>query len=258
MLLPWPTSHHDHRALAPVGPDGVIHHAPDAELADAVHAVERLGRAAQVDRVPRPMDTDERPSAPFWADLVANRNPAPTTVPTTPAAGTSSDEETARTGGVDLIISSVHPEQSGGGSADLVALYAARRLRVGGILAVLTHSDWTTGQLSDPTSAVVTAGQNADLLYLQHIVALHAPVRDGRFQLSDDHRADTPARHRAEMRGLPAPHHRIHSDVLVFAQPQSPVGSREVTQFQDEPTGGLTRSSGTERSVRGEEAGASS
>ncbi|MFJ8813815.1 hypothetical protein [Amycolatopsis thermoflava] len=250
MMLPWPTPHHDHPALAPVGPDGVIHHAPDAELADAVHAVERLGRAAQIDRVPRPSDTGETPSAPFWADLIANRDPTPAT----PASG----EETGRTGSVDLIISSVHPEQSGGGSADLVALYAARRLRVGGILAVLTHSDWTTGQLSDPTSAVVTAGQNADLLYLQHIVALHAPVRHGRFHLSDDHRADTRARHRAEVRGLPAPHHRIHSDVLVFAQPQSPVGSGELKGLQDEPTGGLPRSSGAGRPVREELGEASS
>lgn len=81
---------------------------------------------------------------------------------------------------------------------------------------------------------MVTAGQNADLLYLQHIVALHTPVRDGRFHLADAH-PDVPsggvrgdrdtddndarARHRASVRGLPAPHRRIHSDVLVFAQP---------------------------------------
>jgi hypothetical protein len=30
------------------------------------------------------------------------------------------------------------------------------------------------------------------------------------------------ARHHAPERGLPAPHRRIHSDVLVFAQPRDP------------------------------------
>jgi hypothetical protein len=95
---------------------------------------------------------------------------------------------------------------------------------------VLTHCDWTSGELTDPTGAVVAAGQNADLLYLQHIVALHTPVRDGEFHFADGHSdgvhgdrdtddGDARARHRASVRGLPAPHRRIHSDVLVFAQP---------------------------------------
>lgn len=86
---------------------------------------------------------------------------------------------------------------------------AAHLLRVAGALVVLTHCDWTSGELDDPTGAVVAAGQNLDLLYLQHIVALHAPVRNGRLQ------------------PLPAPdtpddgaHQRVHSDVLVFVQPR--------------------------------------
>jgi hypothetical protein len=109
-------------------------------------------------------------------------------------------------------------------------------LRVGGILVVLTRCDWPQGELIDPTGAVVASAQNADLLYLQHIVALHMPVRDGRFapeSPTDADRAITSATavqqaraaHRAALRGLPTPHRRIHSDVLVFAQPQSPVGS---------------------------------
>jgi hypothetical protein len=78
--------------------------------------------------------------------------------------------------------------------------------------------------LIDPTGTVVASAQNADLLYLQHIVALHAPVRGGRFVVELDGPAaeDEPrARHRAAVRGLPTPHRRIHSDVLIFAQPHT-------------------------------------
>jgi hypothetical protein len=76
--------------------------------------------------------------------------------------------------------------------------------------------------LVDPCGPVVASAQNADLLYLQHIVALHTPVRDGAFTTELDSPAteeDARARHRAQVRGLPTPHRRIHSDVLVFAQP---------------------------------------
>src|SRR5207302_271577 len=74
--------------------------------------------------------------------------------------------------------------------------------------------------------AVVASAQNADLLYLQHIVALHVPVPGGRFATelltaADGSAVQKQARavHRAAVRGRPAPHRRIHSDVLVFAQP---------------------------------------
>ncbi|WP_158853151.1 hypothetical protein [Saccharothrix deserti] len=241
VLLAWPTPNRDRPRLAPVRGDsaikGVIDHAPgtesDPELADAVAAVERLDRAARVERVPVDPTASGPASRPFWADLVGGSGPVPATVPTTPADAVDVPAPDAATGtfdGADLIVTSLPPEHSGDHGTDLVALFAARLLRIGGILAVLTHCDWTTGELTDPTGAVVTAGQNADLLYLQHIVALHAPVRDGRFHLADDHPADDAApdpddgdealaRHRALVRGLPAPHRRIHSDVLVFAQP---------------------------------------
>ena len=68
----------------------------------------------------------------------------------------------------------------------------------------------------------MAAAQNADLLYLQHIIALHTPVRGGRFTTALDNPADegeARSRHHAAGRGLPAPHRRIHSDVLAFAQP---------------------------------------
>ncbi|ANZ42560.1 hypothetical protein BBK82_07630 [Lentzea guizhouensis] len=241
VLLDWPTHERTRPTLGVVGADGVIDHAPsaepDPELADTIAVVERLGRAARVERIPVDPTSTGPASRPFWADLVGGVDLAPRTIPTAPEAtvavpvpGIATNPSDA----ADLIVASLPPHLSGNQSADLVALYAARRLRVGGTLVVLTHCDWTSGELTDPTGAVVTAGQNADLLYLQHIVALHAPVRDGRFHLadtqSDDHLdgafggrdtadADARARHRAVVRGLPAPHRRIHSDVLVFAQP---------------------------------------
>ncbi|MEU0514538.1 MULTISPECIES: hypothetical protein [Amycolatopsis] len=108
-------------------------------------------------------------------------------------------------------------------SLEELALLAADRLRCGGTLAVYTHSDWTEGRLVDPTGLIVAAAQHADLLYLQHIVTMHTPARDGRL-----HAAPMPstaaeyarAKHRATARGLPAPHLRANGDVLVFAQPR--------------------------------------
>ena len=267
VLLAWPTPQRGAR-LAEVGSDGVIGHAPgtepDPELADAVNAVDDLGRTGRVERVPADPTATGPASRPFWADLVGDSNPVPATVPAahevTVERSTPGGSQVASEG-ADLIIASLRPEHSGGRRADLVALLAARLLRVGGILVVLTHCDWTTGELTDPTGAVVTAGQNADLLYLQHIIALHTPVRDGRFQVTDEHPgndsgdgAQARTRHRVQARGLPAPHQRIHSDVLVFAQPQSPAGSRELSGFQPEPTGGLPRSLGERSWVRDEPA----
>lgn len=241
VLLAWPTPERARRALGVIGANGVIDHAPgtepDPELADTIAVVEHLGRTPRVERIPVNPTSVGPASRPFWADLVGGANHAPMTIPSAPEVTVAvpvADAATDLGDGADLIVASLPPRLSGDYSADLVALYAARRLRVGGILVVLTHCDWTSGELTDPTGAVVTAGQNADLLYLQHVVALHAPVRDGRFDLTDvrsegqsdgvhgDRQADdgdARARHRASVRGLPAPHRRIHSDVLVFAQP---------------------------------------
>jgi hypothetical protein len=198
-------------------------------VADALTAVERLHRTARVVHVPVDPTATGPGSRPFWADHVGT--------PDGPPATLSSPSRSDLSGGVldgaetapadtDLIITSLRPEHGGDHTSDLVALVAARLLGVGGILAVITHSHWPAGELIDPTGAVVAAAQNADLLYLQDIVALHAPVREGRFaveSLTERGGAATEdegrARHRAAVRGLAAPHRRIHSDVLVFAQP---------------------------------------
>ncbi|MGW5053978.1 hypothetical protein [Actinokineospora sp. NPDC004072] len=223
------TPEHTHRTLRAVRDDGVVDRAPgteqDVELVDAVAAVERLDRAVRVEHVPvDPVGTGPG-SRPFRTNPSTGRGAIP-------ALAEAASEEVAPDlssmgfDGVDLIVTSLPPWLCGDRSVDLVALHAARRLRIGGILAVLTHCDWTRGELTDPTGAVVAAGQNADLLYLQHIVALHAPVRDGSFHLPHTPTAGggeaeeaARARHRAQVRGLPVPHRRIHSDVLVFVQP---------------------------------------
>ncbi len=237
VLLTWPTPNHTRPTLTTVGTDGVVDHAPDTEpdpeLGDAVAAVERLDRTAHVEHVPVDPSATGPASRPFWADLIGSPDAAPVARSAAPAATVDVVTPGTVTGSfddADLIVTSLLPHRCGDHGADLVALYAAQRLRVGGTLVVLTHCDWTTGELTDPTGAIVTAGQNADLLYLQHIVALHAPIRDGHFHLADTHPDDNSGdgdagaveargRHRAAVRGLPAPHRRIHSDVLVFAQP---------------------------------------
>ncbi|MBV9163801.1 MAG: hypothetical protein JO281_20125 [Pseudonocardiales bacterium] len=112
-----------------------------------------------------------------------------------------------------MVITSLHSGHSGDRTSDQVALAAARWLRTGGVLAVLTNSDWPQGQLIDPTGAVVTAAQNADLLYLQHIVLVHAPVHDGEFLIEPETTT------RAPQHGQTATHRRIHTDLLIFAQP---------------------------------------
>jgi hypothetical protein len=222
------------RRLGVVDAHGVIEHAPgtdqdgdhDAEVADALAAVASLDRTARVARIASDATVTGPASRPFWADLVSDDRAPVTASPPSPSGidGTVLDGPEAVPQEADLIITSLRPTDGGDRFSDLVALVAARLLRVGGILAVLTHCDWTSGELTDPTGVVVASAQNADLLYLQHIVALHAPVSSGRFATelltdADSSAAEARAEHRAAVRGLPAPHRRIHTDVLVFAQP---------------------------------------
>ena len=232
VLLPWPTSEPTpggRPKLAPVGVDRLTDHAPgaepDNELADALTAIEGLDRTGRGVRIAVDPSATGPVSRPFWADLIGGPDHSPATVSPPPHSGVGNgvlDGAETVSADTDLIITSLRPEHSGDHTSDLVALLAARLLRVGGILVVLTHCDWSDGELIDPTGAMVASAQNADLLYLQHIVALHTPVRDGRFASELDGPATEDkvrARHRATVRGLSAPHRRIHSDVLVFAQP---------------------------------------
>ncbi|WP_342746890.1 hypothetical protein, partial [Lentzea kentuckyensis] len=194
----------------------------DRALAAATDAVRALGRDIQVIHIePRETATGHG-STPFWADLIGDPQPRPDGVAESPV-DLCSQPETDVPATADLVIVSLPPERLSHGLRDHVALLAARLLRTGGILVVLTHCHRAGGRLVDPTGPIVAAAQAADLLYLQHIVAVHSPVRDGQFAVTADQPEIDRAgreRHRAAVRGLPAPHRIAHSDLLVFGQPR--------------------------------------
>jgi hypothetical protein len=62
------------------------------------------------------------------------------------------------------------------GLDDRSAAAVAGDVAPGGTLAVLTHSHRTNGRLIDTSGAVIAALQDADLLYLQHIVVVEHPL----------------------------------------------------------------------------------
>jgi hypothetical protein len=222
ILLPWPTTT-PQPLPAPVGIGGPTDRTPTGEpddhLTTALTAIEDLDRTATVIHLQPDPTASEPASRPFWADLLQTPeapHPSGTHPRPEPTPDTAANRLDTTTGTTDLIITSLRPEHSGDRTSDHITLLAARLLRLGGILTVLTHSDWSSGELLDPTGTVVASAQNADLLYLQHIIALHTPIRRGHFHLPPAlHEA--PAPHHAP--GQPPPHHRISSDVLVFAQP---------------------------------------
>lgn len=231
LLAPWPAPSVDPTTAAAGTPGIATATTAEAELAAAHTAVERLGRAASLARVIPGGALPGLPSRPFWADFVTD-SPPHATVPGRPAAGSDAPpaEVPAAAGSyaperADLIIAALPVERSQDGSVDAVALAAADLLAFGGILAVYTHSDWYSDRLVDPSGPMVAAGQSADLLYLQHIVTLHTPIRDGRLErlpTTEQITAHAHAARRAAKRGLPAPHVRAHGDVHIFAQAQSP------------------------------------
>lgn len=217
VLLPWPVPQPTppgstgHAPARPV-PDG-----PEGELSEALGVVRGLDRTVHLIRIEPGPDTHHPVSRPYWTDLVGDPRPRGDTTTTPPPdrcpATTPGGLDTAA--GVDLVITSLRPEHAGDATSDQVARAAARWLRTGGVLAVLTHCDWSQGELVDPTGPVVAAAQNADLLYLQHIVLVHAPICDGQFVIDP-----TPgSQPRTNAPAMSAPHRRIHGDLLAFGQP---------------------------------------
>jgi hypothetical protein len=230
VLMPWPVPEPSTPGATGGDPTRPVADGPERELTDALGVVRGLDRTAQLIRIQPGPGTQHPVSRPYRADLVGDPQPPGDTATTPPpgqcptAAPSGLDVAAA---GADLIITSLHPEHARQGASDQFAAAAARWLRTGGVLAVLTHGDWSKGELVDPTGPVVAAAQNADLLYLQHIVALHVPITNGHLVPDTEGpiaaAEHTLAEHRAAVRRLPAPHRRIHSDVLVFinAQPSS-------------------------------------
>ena len=82
-------------------------------------------------------------------------------------------------------------------------------LRPGGVLAVITAHPAPGGQLTDLAGHAVATARAAGLIYAQHIVLVHAAIRDG--QLAPEPGPACPA-------DLPGGC-RIHSDLLVFTKP---------------------------------------
>ncbi|WP_246536117.1 hypothetical protein [Saccharopolyspora endophytica] len=119
-------------------------------------------------------------------------------------------DEPGAQGTVDLALAVVPPEPGHAEQSKHLAQQAAAALRAGGMLVVLTHHQLHDQQLMDPTGALVTASQDEDLLYLQHVVTLLAPLKE----LT---RSARPAPD-----GRPSVHSRVHLDLLVFAQPRQP------------------------------------
>ncbi|WP_245573267.1 hypothetical protein [Amycolatopsis benzoatilytica] len=201
-------------------------------VAAAREAVRTLDRTAETHTLDPRAHGPAPSSRPFWADLVtdsagqsADLAGAPSLPPRTGALDSPDPLESDNGARADLVLVSLPAHAAETVSLDRLALLAAQRLRHGGIFAVYTHSDWTRGRLVDPTGAIVAACQHADLLYLQHIVALHTPAENGRLRAAPSATAAAEydrTRHRATVRGLPAPHLRAHGDVLAFAQPADP------------------------------------
>ncbi|QBS41334.1 hypothetical protein [Nocardia sp. CS682] len=122
---------------------------------------------------------------------------------------TENPTPSAPVGTLDLIITTQIPGHHDSDAGAELLWNAATRLRTNGVLVVLTRCDWTHGTLVDPTGPIVADAQAADLLYLQHIAAV--AIRGDAIATTDIHAS---AQHR-----LQRTHRRVHTDVLVFVQP---------------------------------------
>lgn len=152
-----------------------------------------------------------------------------TTSPSAGASGDLDDHTEPEAERSTLVITTLRPEHGANGSAETLALAAARALTSGGILAVYTHSDWSTGRLTDPSGPLIAAARNADLLYLQHVVVLLTPIRNGRLLPAPkpERTAHTDAGHGTQNPSTRSVHARVHGDVLVFALARADVEPSE-------------------------------
>jgi modification methylase len=87
-------------------------------------------------------------------------------------------------------------------------------LRPGGLLVTVTKNTRRSGRLNDLAAATVELAERAGFAYLQHLIALHAAIRDGGLVARPSFWQLTQTR-RARARGDPC-HLVVHEDVLVF------------------------------------------
>jgi modification methylase len=93
----------------------------------------------------------------------------------------------------------------------------AQLLRPGGLLVTVTKNTRRAGRLNDLAAATIQLAEQAGFGYLQHLVALHAGVRNGGLVARPSFWQLTQTR-RARALGEPA-HLVVHEDVLVFTNP---------------------------------------
>lgn len=179
---------------------------PAGQVALVLERIRAHDRATR--RIPhRPQHTPGAAAPqPYWAGMLAEHIDAALTPPP-PAPG--GDDPSDAVAWADLMLASVSPHEP---VTDSIGLTPAAVLRPGGTLVVLTHSMRHDGGLLDPTGAIVAACQNADLLYLQHLIALHTPIREGGLTP-----ISTPTT------AVDGRHQQVHSDLLVFTQAHSDV-----------------------------------
>jgi len=105
--------------------------------------------------------------------------------------------------------------------AAMAKIYAAcfEVLRPGGTLVTVTKNSRRRGRTFDLAGRTVTLCQEAGFGYTQHIVALHAAIRDGELAARPSTWQLTHTR-RARQHGEPV-HLVVHEDVCVFVKPSS-------------------------------------
>jgi modification methylase len=106
----------------------------------------------------------------------------------------------------------------------MAEVYAAcfEVLRPGGLLAVVTKNTRRKGRTLDLAGLTVSLAGAAGFSYLQHVIALHAAIRDGDFIPRPSYWQITQIRHAIE-RGEPV-HLVAHEDVTVFIRPMTTKG----------------------------------
>lgn len=119
---------------------------------------------------------------------------------------------------VDLVLTAPPIRRT---ASESTAHYAAwaRLLRPGGLLVTVTRTSRVHGTLSKIAGTTIQLAQGTGLRYVQHIVALRVPVRDGALAVQ----LTRPRGHRYGRYPGEALFCRvIHDDVLVFAKPRCP------------------------------------
>jgi DNA modification methylase len=100
-------------------------------------------------------------------------------------------------------------------------------LRPGGLVVTVTKNTRRSGRLNDLAAATIELAERAGFGYLQHIIALHAAIRDGQLAARPSFWQLTQTR-KARARGQPC-HLVVHEDVLVFTVPAFPASSETNT-----------------------------